>query len=512
MRYFSINDLKASYAYHPLEQKELFFNALNSSSLNELEKQEICGFLSVQTQQTLIFNAWIEQHGELKSLLTSGNVNNLFADKFKWKQHQFFTAFQSYISPFFDVLLLKNNDFKLADEWTIIFSFFELIEKEYRFYLEQKCYSFVKIELDKLFNSIENLLDRKKFESELNSLLSPSVLALHSYLSLSSNRLKIDFVERVLSLFKHPLCTSKLANWVLLQLKKLKLNDQQINSLNEIKAAIISGEYVFKEPEIEQKKIVFKRVYGFYSLAILIVAFLIFVFKYDFSMKPELIYEGSALKYFSVKERKEIDSVIRSMDSIPKLVSNTDYYGFGMTVFIRQPFKNKVTEKLFIDLETDRDLHYSATFDTLFKTKVDELKSLVLASTKSLVTKKNGETFEFKNESEYVILLICWEEKSGGQTYTRVVSPQSTIQTKIAKEDYFLMLPGFDFGRIPLENDTSFKLLDYHFGTIDFNFESALQNFYVLKSPQLGTNKVLFVGKKGEVVEVMDANAVFERN
>jgi hypothetical protein len=263
VRYFSINDLKASYAYHPLEQKELFENALNSSTLNELERQEISVFLSSQTQQTLIFNAWIEQHDDLKSLLVSGAVNNLFSDKSKWKQHQFFSDFQSYISPFFAVLLLRNNASNTLEDWTKIFSYFELIEKEHRFYLEQKCYSFVKIELDKLFNSLENQLERKQFESELNSLLSPSVLALHSYLSLASNRLKIDFIERVLSLFKHPFCTAKLANWVLLQLQKMKLNEQQITSLNEIKDAIISGEYVFNEPKVERKKTVFKRVYGF---------------------------------------------------------------------------------------------------------------------------------------------------------------------------------------------------------------------------------------------------------
>ena len=512
MRYFSINDLKASFVYHPLEQKELFINALNSSSLTDLEMQEISIFLSAQTQQTSIFNAWIEQHNDLKSLLVSGAVTNIFSDKFKWKQHQFFSNFQSYISPFFDVLLLRDNASNSLEDWTKIYSYFELIEKEHRFYIEQKCYSFVKIELDKIFNSIENLLDTKQFESEINMLLSPPILDLHSYLSQASNRLKIDFIERVLGLFKHPFCTAKLANWVLLQLQKMKLNEQQITSLNEIKAAIISGEYVFNEPSIEGKKTVFKRIYGFYLLAFLIVSFLIFVFKYDFSMKPELIHEGSALKYFSVKERKEIDSIIRTMDSIPKLVSNPDYYGSGMTVFIRQSFKNKVVEKLFIDLETDRDLHYAAIFDTIIKTKVDELKSLVLASTKSLVTKKNGESFEFKNESEYALLLICWEEKSGGQIYTSVVSPQSTIQTKVAKEDHFLMLPGFDFGEIPAKNDTLYKLLEHHFGTIDFNFESALQEFYVLKSPQAGKNKVLFVGKKGEVVEVMDVNGVFERN
>ena len=512
MRYFSINDLKASFVYHPLEQKELFINALNSSSLTDLEMQEISIFLSAQTQQTSIFNAWIEQHNDLKSLLVSGSVPNIFSDKFKWKQHQFFSNFQSYISPFFDVLLLKYNASNSLEDWTKIYSYFELIEKEHRFYIEQKCYSFVKIELDKIFNSIENLLDTKQFESEINMLLSPPILDLHSYLSQASNRLKIDFIERVLGLFKHPFCTAKLANWVLLQLQKMRLNEQQITSLIEIKAAIISGEYTFNESKVERKKTVFKRIYGFYLLAILLIAFFIFIFNFDFSKKPELIHEGSALKYFSIKERKEIDSIIRSMDSIPKLVSNPDYYGTGMAVFIRQSFKNKVAEKLFIDLETDRDLHYASYYDTLFKTEIEKLRTLVLASTKSLITRKNGESFEFKNESEYTILLVCWEEKSGGQTYTCVVSPHSVIRIKVAKEDHFLMLPGLDFGKIPTNNGTLFKIIDYHFGTIDFNYECALNDLYVLKSTQVNRNKVLFAGRKGEVVEVIDVNGVFQKN
>ena len=139
MRYFSIKDLKATHGYHTMEQKELFCNTLNLSDLNELERQEIIVFLNAQTQQTLIFNAWVEQHENLKSLLSSATVNTLFSDKFKWKQHQFFKDFQTYISPFFDVLLLRNNASNSMEDWAKIFSYFELIEKEQRFYLEQKC-------------------------------------------------------------------------------------------------------------------------------------------------------------------------------------------------------------------------------------------------------------------------------------------------------------------------------------------------------------------------------------
>jgi hypothetical protein len=513
VQYIPLNQLITAFGVHPLDEKALFIDRLKNSNQLDWEIQQVIDFVEIQNQQTLVFNAWIEQHEDLKLLLLSGKATNSFNDKFKWKQHQFFNAFKVYVSSFFDILLLNNNASNSLEDWAKIFSYFELIEKEQRFYLEQKCYAIVKVELDKSFQSIENQLERKLFESNFSFLVSTPVLTLHSFLSTASNHLKIDFVERVLKLFKHPFCTAKLANWVLLQLQTMKLNEQQIISLNGIKAAIISGEYTFSEPEeVISNKRVYKKPYRFVLLFGAILAFLVFIYKYDFSMKPELIHEGSALKYFSVKERKEIDSIIRSMDSIPKMQTDPSYYSTGLTVLIRQAFENKTAEKLYLDFEKDRDLHYAASYDTSLKLNTNEYKGLSLKNTKVLAERKTAYSFELKNESEYGLLILCWENRVGGNCFSHIQAPKSTFNFQASKNDYFLILPGFDFGEIPSKQQANFDLLNYHFGSIDFNFESALQQYLVLKSPQSTKNKILMTGKKGDVLDIMDSNGAFERN
>jgi hypothetical protein len=229
-------------------------------------------------------------------------------------------------------------------------------------------------------------------------------------------------------------------------------------------------------------------------------------------MKPELIHEGSALKYFSVKERKEIDSIIRSMDSIPKMQTDPSYYSTGLTVFIRQAFENKTAEKLYLDFEKDRDLHYTASYDTSLKLNTNEYKGLSLKNTKVLAERKTAYSFELKNESEYGLLILCWENRVGGNCFSHIQAPKSTFNFQASKNDYFLILPGFDFGEIPSKQQANFDLLNYHFGSIDFNFESALQQYLVLKSPQSTKNKILMTGKKGDVLDIMDSNGAFERN
>jgi hypothetical protein len=229
-------------------------------------------------------------------------------------------------------------------------------------------------------------------------------------------------------------------------------------------------------------------------------------------MKPELIHEGSALKYFSIKERKEIDSIIRSMDSIPKMHSDPSYYGSGFSVYIRKAFENKTAEKIYLELEEDRDYHYAAVYDTSLKLKTSDYKRFSLQGTERLSERKAAYSVELKNESEYILLILCWENRVGGGCYTQIQAPKTTQNFNAFKGDFFLVLPGFDFGKIPSKQSIAFNLLDYHFGSIDFNFETALQQYLVLKSPQSTQNKVLITVKKGELVELIDSNSAFERN
>ena len=247
MRYISLNQLEKEFGLNPLMEKDALLELLRLHQSKTWKSEEIECFLSIQTAQTLVFNGWIEQHEGLRDLLLFGTVSSSFFDKMKWKQHQLYPSFQSYISNFFDLKISENKTHFSFSDWSNVFSYFELMENEQRFFTEQKCYAVLKKDLNLIFKSIESQVNINSFESEVSSLLSDSVLEVHSFLSSSSNSLKIEFVERVLALFKHRFFTAKLANWSINQLQKLMLNEQQLTSLNAIKSGIVSETFRFRE-------------------------------------------------------------------------------------------------------------------------------------------------------------------------------------------------------------------------------------------------------------------------
>jgi len=511
LRYISILQLQKEFGYHPIDDKESFLTVFSQMNQTNFSKEEVLQFIEIQKQQTQIFNAWIEQHKGLFDLLLYGDTPVHFEDKLKWKEHRFYDQFQNYISPFFEFIITQDKTGKSFRDWAIIFSYFELMNIEKRFVLEQKFYSILYKKIYELIEKQKSQKVRGQFESDMLKLLDSSVIKVHSLLSNSSNSIKINFIDNILQFFKHPLCSSQLANWMVLQLQQLKLNEQQLVSLEKIKNSINNGDYLFNSAKTSTRNSL--SIKQWFSLTAIVGFILIiyFILTVDFSTKPQFVHEGSALKYFSVKERKEIDSIIRSMDTIPKLNRISNYLGSGISVYLQKIYNNKVARQLIWDLELDRDLHYSARYDTIEKLNSNELKSAKFNQRKALTERKSNFKIELRNDSDYSLIVLCWDEKSKSNCYSSLIPPKSIIQFNANKEDYFHILPGFEFSKIPIENQSQFKLLNIHFGRIDFNFESALQELLVLKSPNSAINKLLVSGKKGDFVEINDVNGGFER-
>jgi len=511
VRYISIPNLEKMFHQNPTENVEMFFEAFHKNPVNTWEEEEIRNFIDIQNNSSKVFNSWIEQHSDLKELLISNTTKNEFIDRLKWKEHFQFEAFQKYIAPFFLSLLERKLETKANREWANIFSYFILIEEETRFYLEQSLYKKIDEDIENKFQHLKKETKFEVFQSDVTYILSDDILQIHNGLGRSSHALKINFVENVLTLFKHRLCTAKLANWMLIQLDKMKLNEQQSQSLQEIKLAINSGEFTFKYNEnAGSSKISLKTVFIIVTI-FGIIGIVFFSLTTDFSPPPQIVHEGSALTYFSVNERKEIDSILRSMQPKPILESDTSYYGAGATVFLRTAFENSIVEDLFRDFEKDMEMHYSALFDSSSFIKTSNFSNEIITKTKALLKRKNGRQIEMNNSSEYTILVICWEEKAVGETYSLLVAPHS-IQTFLANEqEHFIILPGIGFSKIPSKNRNEFKLLKSHFSNIDFNFEYALQQQFILDSPHGKKTKILLEGKKGDIFQVTDLDGSFKQ-
>lgn len=509
MRYISISELERTFHVNPIDNLELFLDTFHKNPINTWKEEDIRAFIDLQNPASKVFNSWIEQHADLKELLISNTTKNSFVDRLKWLEHFQFKAFQNYSSSFFLSLLERKLETKANREWAIIFSYFVLVEDETRFYLEQSLYRKIEEDIESKFLNIKNASKIEVFESEITYLLSDDILQIHNGLGRSSHALKINYIEKTLSLFKHKLCTANMANWMLLQFDKMSLNEQQSQSLIEIKTSIKSGKYRFKSQEnAKSNKISLKT--GFFIATICgIIGVVIFSLTTDFSTPPLIVHEGSALTYFSVKERKEIDSILRSMQPKPLLESDTSYYGTGATVYLRTAFENSTIESLYLDFEKDLELHYSALFDSSNSIKKNSFSSEIINGTQSLLYRKQGRKMEVNNSSAYAVLVICWEEKSGGKTYSLLLAPHS-IQTFLAEEmEHFIVLPGIGFSKIPSKNKKEFKTLKSHFSNIDFNFEYALQQQFIFDEPHGKKTKLLMEGNKGDIFQVTDLDGSF---
>lgn len=509
MRYISIPELERTFHVNPLDNQELFFDTFHKTPVNTWKSDEIRSFIEHQNPSSKVFNSWIEQHIDLKELLISNHTKNAFIDRLKWKEHFQFEAFQKYIAPFFLSLLERKLETKANREWAIIFSYFVLVEDETRFYLEQSLYRKIEEDIESKFSSLSKATKFEVFQSDITYLLSDDILQIHNGLGRSSHALKINYIEKVLSLFKHQLCTAKLANWMLIQMDKMKLNEQQLHSLQEIKSAIKSGEFTFKYNEnANSNKISLKT--GFLIATIAgIIAIVVFSLKTDFSLPPQIVHEGSALTYFSVKERKEIDSILRSMQPKPILESDTSYFGSGTTVFLRTAFENAVVESLYCDFEKDMELHYSALYDSSTSIKSSNFSSETINGTQSFLKRKEGRQIELNNSSGYAVLVLGWEEKAGGKIFSILVAPHSIQNFRANETEHFMVLPGIGFSKIPSKNRNEFKTLKSHFSNIDFNFEYALQQQFILDQPHGKKTKLLMEGNKGDIFQVTDLDGSF---
>lgn len=507
MNYFSINDLlKLAYLDDLKSSEQLLSSNLIKSHPNF---EEIKGFLSIQNNESKVYNGWIEQHNSLKELLIKGTTSDFFNDKYNWEQHAFYEKFKSYVSPFFKILILRKNEAKVNSEWAKIFSFFVLLDDETRFFLEQTLYRNIDSELKEKLSQTTKNISEAEFHQILLFLLSDESLAIHNKISRSSHSLKINFVEQILRLFFHTKCTAKLAHWMILRLEKLELNIEQNQSLEQIKTKIKSGEIKFAAQKKNKRNFDWKMTL-YASSVLLVFGLLYFLYLQEDISTVNHFKEVSSLSSFSIKERKEIDSLLKSM--IVKQIDTSDenYFSSGNLISIQNPIKNKLASKIYSELEHDMTNHFMRIYDSQSTLSKDKLRAEKISETHSLGSVNSKTAVEFKNDSEYTILVLFWDDSENGKVFSGIISKKSTFKISLLPTMKFILLPGNEYGTIPTKNKQDFSYLKNHFCSIDFNYENALSQIYTVEPTNNKLSKILLEGALGEVVNLTDSNGIFK--
>lgn len=507
MYYFSIKELLKLANLNNFESSEQLLSSPSIKSHPRFE--EITLFVSNLNKESKIFIGWIEQHNSLKELLISGTTREFFNDKHNWHQHALYDNFIFFVSPFFKILNQRNNEAQINSEWAKIFSFFVLLDEETRYYLEQTFYQNINLSIKDKLNQTSKNISEVEFHQILLFLLSDESITIHNNISRASHSSKVNFVEHVLKLFFHPNCTAKLANWMILRLEKLELNVEQNQSLEQIKTKIKSGEIKFVAKQNDKSRFKWRMTLPAITL-LLVLGSLYFLYNHEDVSTVQNFKEVSSLSSFSVKERKEIDSLLKSMNVERIDSSNESYFSSGSLVSIQNPIKNKLASKIYNELEQDMTNHFMRLYDTQSILSNDKLKQEKINKTNFLGSINSKTEVEFKNDSEYTILILAWDESENGKVYSGIISKKSTTKMFLLPTMKLILAPGNEYGTIPTKNKQDFSFLTNHFCSIDFNYENALNQIYTVEQTNNKLSKILIEGALGEVIYLTDSNGIFE--
>ncbi len=476
---------------------EVVLELLKTYNNNSIYFDKLWQFLSVQNEQTILFNQWISQHKGLVELLTTGTTSIPFQQAIDWQKHALYLTFQNYLAPFFLSITEQRSSFKFSKEWANVFDYFTLLQTEARGNIEAAFLNQISNQIEHIFIRLKAAQTVTDFEKNLGENFSPELFRIIGLLSRQSSSIRIQFVEESLGLLYHPMISAKSAFWLVSKLDELPLQPEQKMGLNNAKNRIKNGQVRFSTKQNPRLQLWFYVSIGF---IIMVFGGLWWLLNQETKIQTKLIFEGNALSYLSSAERRKVDSLIRSVDTI-NFTHSTNNSGYYSTVYLRVPFKNERAELLHSELYDLMQQHYSGKIDSIKSEKLNDN----LTSFKRLDINGNN-TIEIKNTSAYHSLYMIWDETEKANVYVGHVLPKRTISENYKEGQVILFIPGFELGNLskPMNH---WKV---HFKHIDFNYDQYLQQPFVLKSAKNGKGRILIEGDKGDVIYLSDPNGILD--
>lgn len=532
MHYISIHAIRSLIGF----DKDLSEPIVQTEAINYLERLVLDGtvqigdkkilltdlktFILSLNSKNLIFLGWIEQHILLKEFLLGGFPNKDFEDIYKWEKHALINDFKQFLAPFLQPILLENRKESSIDIQRVIFSFILLLPLDDRMFVEQELFKPIKELILSAKDSIAEVKSEKELILHLQPICNDSMTAIINYLSRASYASKVWYVDQLLWIIQQKGCTVRLANWILKQLEAIELNPEHIEKVTSLKKDLRQGKIKVKNFNYSKReKIPFKSILTFTSLFVLLLLIVWIIWKKPYSQSEEDLFStATSYEQFSKEERKKLDSLLRDIQKSHSIEDNQidpnmPIFGNGISLNLREPLKNKRMEQLYTDLLLDADLHDQGLMDYCAEfSKTEANKQLYKGVVSASFRNGSIQTF-FKNESEYLVYIVVFENFAKGKIFSQLVLKGATIELNLKSDDNLLFIAGNSLGKfIPPAGASNLptKDFDHHFCQVDQNYNSSLENIYFLANPQNGKNKLLFSGDKNGYFSVVDLYGILE--
>ena len=525
MRFISLSTLKkvTSSVGDPISDRKKIMDELvavpNCFETSGYSNNEIQVVLAVLNEQTEVFFQWIEQDKGLLSILEGKHPKQPFKDHFHWIGHALTEDFGRFLSPFLCSAALKFRDEKNSTLLFHLFSYFQLLPADDRLVIEQEIFKGTKARISSAIQQTQAAKTEEQLLQITEDICSKDLIGLIGQLSRSSYHTKVWYIDQILTIFKHPACSARLAYRIVQRLKVLELNPEHQKTINEIEQDLTSGQILAnKKGSKKNVRIPYKKIISIvFLVGIAIAVYYIVNYKEHQEINPDLDL-ASSFEQFSKEERKQIDSLLRSQRQDSLFTENDqDQYlwtqGNGVSLTLRKPLKNERMEELYNDWLLDAQLFEKGIMDTCRESSTD--KKFQYKGLKTTDQLKGDRVTAIRNESEYSIYIFVFDEKKNGSVYSTLLKKNKTISLNLNTDQYLLFVAGntltefkkpsgAGIGELPSKN------FDHHFCSTDYNLSISVNTIYKLAFPQKGSNKLLLSGDEFSGFVVADLYGILE--
>lgn len=462
---------------------------------------------STRNSEAFLFRNWIERTPTLFEFLAENKLAT-FRDVNEVRAHRFFESFSNYISPVLSDSLLRfsHNDHQ---ELVALFSYVCLLDEDHRATVEDQLFRGLKKELDALSGESFYIQNEQDLINRITPLLSEENIAIVNSLSKANYTLKLHFVDAILGAVRSIGCTPRFANWLLKQMDQLVLNQEHILKIRELRKDLQEGKLEVKNIARGRTPIRWRSILTIAVFLLLAGSVFYVIYFKPFSGPDEYNMDSkSSFTELTVKERKEIDSLIKQMNKEyrPEMVENDPAIlsGGGSNLILRKSFTNQLMEQIYADLSLDAELAIISS-DTCSKKEIAFKK---YPGTLHLDGRTGGEQCFFKNESEYDVIVYVAEDLPSGNVYTLFVAKNASVTFRMEKNNVLTVVAGDNFSEYKAPKNTTGRTLPgskyrHHFCYRDLNFEESINTSYQMISPR-NSNKFVFAGNRGTAASLID--------
>jgi len=502
------------------EAHAAFLNRLQSAegdAIREKEGIDRSDFLqfiaSIQSPESVVFHGWVNQSRPLSKTLVEQKVFSIFRDDQGVLSHTFAAKFKQFIAPYLGPILLRDIPIEI-EPLTNYYSFCLLLDDDTRATVEMQLFKPVRSKLAVL-SEADTLSNEQALINAVTPLCSDAFIESMNYLSKRSYALKMEYVDRIMEVIHAPSCTVRFANWILKQMERLELNKEHQIKLYNLRKDLAAGNLQVKKLEAAKTGLRVRPILMGIVILIILGAGIYLLVAKPFSNADIYHAYDSANSDFSKEELNKIDSLTDVIDDESfmegRMVDPDIIIQSGTQISLREPFKTSLMEEIYSDVNKDVTLKENYYEDSC-GSNVDFVR---YPGVKNLASRSGQKTVEFRNGSDYDVIVYVSDNEVSGSVYSIIVKYGMSATFKMNVGDVLTTVVGQEFvAFVPpvgsFQEEKPSSKFRHHFCSTDENYFESINTSLKLNSTNQSRIKFMVTGSSVSEFQLMDIQGVAE--